>query len=257
VVTTQLAERLRPQGDGIALVPYLMAAHPTAATTREIGRRLAGSGAASIELGVPYSDPLADGPVIQRAGQRALDAGASVELSLDIAADIAAEQGAPVVLMTYINPVFAYGVQRFAEHAAIAGVAGVIVPDLPAEESAGVAGALRAAGLDTIFLVAPTSSPERIAEACRASTGFVYCVTVTGITGSRTELPSDVPDLLGRVRAQTTLPVAAGFGISRPEHLAALRGHADAAVVGSAIVKEIDEGRDPTSLVKELLSACR
>jgi tryptophan synthase alpha chain len=133
----------------------------------------------------------------------------------------------------------------------------VIIPDLPCEESATVAGALRAAGLDTIFLVAPTSTEERIAAACAASTGFVYCVTVTGITGTRSALSTDVPELLGRVRQQTTLPIAAGFGISRPEHLTALRGHADAAVVGSAIVNEIHEGRDPASLVKELTSACR
>jgi tryptophan synthase alpha chain len=252
-----LADRLRTPGDEIALIPYLMSGHPNAAATREIGRRLAASGAAAIELGVAYSDPLADGPIIQQAGQDALEAGASVAQTLEIAAGIAAEQAAPVVLMTYINPVLAYDVAKFARDAAEAGVAGVIIPDLPAEESAAVAGALRAASLETIFLVAPTSTDERIAAACSASTGFVYCVTVTGITGSRSTLPPDVPSLLGRVRSQTTLPVAAGFGISRPEHLSTLRGHADAAVVGSAIVKEIQEGRDPASLVKELLSACR
>lgn len=255
--TASLADRLRTDGDQIALVPYLMSGHPDAAATREVGRRLAASGAAAIELGVAYSDPLADGPIIQQAGQDALQAGASVAQTLEIAADIAAEEAAPVVLMTYINPILAYDVAKFARDAAETGVAGVIIPDLPAEESATVAGALRAASLETIFLVAPTSTDERIATACSASTGFVYCVTVTGITGSRSTLPSDVPSLLDRVRGQTTLPVAAGFGISRPEHLTALRGHADAAVVGSAIVKEIQEGRDPASLVKELLSACR
>jgi tryptophan synthase alpha chain len=254
---TPLADRLRTDGDEIALIPYLMSGHPNAAATREIGRRLAAGGAAAIELGVAYSDPLADGPIIQRADQEALEAGASVAQTLEIAADIAAEQAAPVVLMTYINPILAYDVTKFARDAAEVGVSGVIIPDLPAEESATVAGALRAASLETIFLVAPTSTDERIAAACNASTGFVYCVTVTGITGSRSSLPTDVPSLLDRVRSQTTLPVAAGFGISRPEHLTALRGHADAAVVGSAIVKEIQEGRDPASLVKELLSACR
>jgi tryptophan synthase alpha chain len=252
-----LADRLRTPGDEIALIPYLMGGYPDADTVRETGRRLAGAGVAAVELGVPYSDPLADGPVIQRAGQHALEAGASVAGCLEIAADIAAEQAAPVVLMTYVNPILAYDVPRFARDAAEAGVAGVIIPDLPCEESATVAGALRAAGLDTIFLVAPTSTEERIAAACAASTGFVYCVTVTGITGSRSTLSTDVPELLGRVRQQTTLPIAAGFGISRPEHLTALRGHADAAVVGSAIVNEIHEGRDPASLVKELTSACR
>jgi tryptophan synthase alpha chain len=254
---TTLADRLRRPGDEIALIPYLMGGYPDADVVRETGRRLAGAGVAAIELGVPYSDPLADGPVIQRAGQHALEAGASVAGCLEIASGIAEEQAAPVVLMTYVNPVLAYGVAKFARDAAEAGVAGVIIPDLPTEESTTVTGPLRAAGLDTIFLVAPTSTEERIAAACGASTGFVYCVTVTGITGSRSALPTDVPALLGRVRGQTNLPVAAGFGISRPEHLSALRGHADAAVVGSAIVNEIHEGRDPASLVKELASACR
>lgn len=254
---TSLADRLRQPGDEIGLIPYLMGGYPDSDTVRETGRRLACAGVAAIELGIPHSDPLADGPVIQRAGQLALEAGASVAGCLEIAADIAAEKAAPVVLMTYVNPVLAYGVPKFARDAAQAGVAGVIIPDLPGEESATVAGALRAAGLDTIFLVAPTSTDERITSACGASTGFVYCVTVTGTTGSRGALPADVPDLLGRVRRRTPLPVAAGFGISRPEHLAALRGHADAAVVGSAIVNEIHEGRDPASLVKELTSACR
>ncbi|MBN6039777.1 tryptophan synthase subunit alpha [Amycolatopsis sp. 195334CR] len=246
----------RPDG-GIALVPYLMAGDPDDRTTRELGKRFAAAGVGAIELGVPYSDPLADGPVIQRAGRRALDAGATVETCLETAADIAAEQGAPVVLMTYVNPVLHYGPERFAADAAQAGVAGVIVPDLPVEEAAPVAPALRAAGLDTVFLVAPTSSAPRVAAACAASTGFVYCVTVTGITGSRSALPADVTGLLDRVRAATALPVAAGFGISRPDQLTALRGHADAAVVGSAIVGRIEQGDDPSALVKELLSACR
>ncbi|MGC7102145.1 tryptophan synthase subunit alpha [Amycolatopsis lurida] len=254
---TRLSARLRRPDGGIALVPYLMAGDPDDRTTRELGRRLAAAGVGAIELGVPYSDPLADGPVIQRAGRRALDAGATVETCLATAADIAGEQGAPVVLMTYVNPVLHYGPERFAAEAAQAGVAGVIVPDLPVEEAGPVAPAFRAAGLDTVFLVAPTSSAPRVAAACAASTGFVYCVTVTGITGSRSALPADVTGLLDRVRAATALPVAAGFGISRPDQLAALRGHADAAVVGSAIVQQIEQGQDPGALVKELLSACR
>jgi tryptophan synthase alpha chain len=252
-----LADRLRGDGTSISLVPYLMGGHPDARTTREIGRRLAGSGVAAIELGVPYSDPLADGPVIQRAGQRALEAGATVDVCLELAADIADEQAAPVVLMTYMNPVLAHGTQRFARDAAQAGVAGVIVPDLPVEESEALAGSMTGAGLETVFLVAPTSTDERIAAVCRASTGFVYCVTVTGITGSRRALPFGLPQLLARIRQHTALPVAAGFGISRPQHVSRLRGHADAAVVGSAIVAELDKGCDPGPLVKELLSACR
>jgi tryptophan synthase alpha chain len=159
--------------------------------------------------------------------------------------------------MSYINPILAHDPRRFAAEAAQAGVAGVIVPDLPIEEAEPVAGWLRAASLDTIFMVAPTTSPDRMASICEHSTGFVYCVTVTGITGARSEMPADMKELLAEVKKHTSLPVAAGFGISRPEHMKELRGNADAAVVGSAIVAEIDRGSDPVPLVKELLKACR
>jgi tryptophan synthase alpha chain len=159
--------------------------------------------------------------------------------------------------MTYINPILSHDPRRFAAEAAQAGVAGIIVPDLPVEESEPVAGWLRSASLDTIFMVAPTTSSNRMETICEHSSGFVYCVTVTGITGARSELPAGMKDLIGEVKKHTKLPVAAGFGISRPEHMKALRGSADAAVVGSAIVAEIDKGNDPVPLVKELLKACR
>jgi tryptophan synthase alpha chain len=168
-----------------------------------------------------------------------------------------AAEGVPVVLMTYINPVLSHDPRRFAAEAAQAGVAGVIVPDLPVEESEPVAGWLRSASLDTIFMVAPTTVESRLAVICAHSTGFVYCVTVTGITGVRKELPEGMKELLKEVRKHTALPIAAGFGISRPEHMRSLRGSADAAVVGSAIVSEIDRGKDPVPLVKELLKGCR
>jgi tryptophan synthase alpha chain len=159
--------------------------------------------------------------------------------------------------MTYVNPVLAYDPRRFAADAAQAGVAGVIFPDLPVEEAEPVSGWMRSAGLDTIFLVAPTTGDERMRSICEISTGFVYCVTLTGITGARAELPAGVAELVRRVRRCTELPVAAGFGISRPEHLRALQGAADAAVVGSAVVAEVEAGRDPGALVEELLRACR
>ena len=209
-----------------------------------------------MEIGIPFSDPLADGPVIQHAGQTALEHGMTVGASLELAAAVARE-GIPVVLMTYINPILSHDPRRFAAEAAQAGVAGVIVPDLPVEESEPVAGWLRAASLDTIFMVAPTTSKERMTSICDHSSGFVYCVTVTGITGARSELPEGMKDLLDEVRKHTSLPLAAGFGISRPEHMKSLRGNADAAVVGSAIVAEIDAGGDALALVKGLLKACR
>jgi tryptophan synthase alpha chain len=253
--TARLDVALRANGD-LKLVAYMMAGHPNKKKSLEVGKRLATSGIAALEIGIPFSDPLADGPVIQHAGQMALEHGMTVGASLELAAAIARE-GIPIVLMTYINPILAHDPRRFAAEAAQAGVAGIIVPDLPIEESEPVAGWLRSASLDTVFMVSPTTSPSRMASICEHSSGFVYCVTVTGITGARNELPSGMKDLLGEVKKHTDLPVAAGFGISRPEHMKALRGIADAAAVGSAIVSEIDKDGDPIPLVKALLKACR
>ena len=253
--TVSLEQALRATGD-LKLVAYMMAGHPTRKKSIEGGRRLAGSGIAALEIGIPFSDPLADGPVIQHAGQVALEHGMNVAGALEVAAAIAVE-GVPVVLMTYINPVLAHDPRRFAAEAAQAGVAGVIVPDLPVEESEPVAGWLRAASLDTVFMVAPTTAQDRLSMICDHSSGFVYCVTVTGITGARKELPPGMKELFAQVRRHTKLPIAAGFGISRAEHMKALRGVADAAAVGSAIVDVIDRGEDPVALVKELLKGCR
>ena len=254
--TTVRLDKALKADDDLKLVAYMMGGHPNRKRSIEVGKRLATSGVAALEIGIPHSDPLADGPVIQKAGQIALEHGMTVEGCLEVAAAIAAE-GTPVVLMTYINPILAYDPRKFAAEAAQAGVAGVIVPDLPVEESEPVAGWLRSASLDTVFMVAPTTSAHRIQSICEHSSGFVYCVTVTGITGARKELPSGMKELIQQVRTHTQLPIAAGFGISRPEHMKALRGVADAAVVGSAIVAQIDKGADPVKLVKELLKACR
>jgi tryptophan synthase alpha chain len=156
-----------------------------------------------------------------------------------------------------VNPILAYDARRFAADAAQAGVAGVIVPDMPIEEAEPVASWLRSAALDTVFMVAPTTAPNRIGAICERSSGFVYCVTLTGITGVRKDLPEGLKDLVGSVREHTELAVVTGFGISRPEHMKALRGVADAAAVGSAVVAEVDAGKDPLPLIKELLKACR
>ena len=252
---SRLEAAVRADGD-LKLIAYMMAGHPNRKRSLEVGKKLAASGIAALEIGIPHSDPLADGPVIQKAGQAALDHGMTVGASLELAEAIARE-GTPVVLMTYINPILAYDARRFAAEAAQAGVSGVIVPDMPVEESEPVAGWLRAASLDTIFMVAPTTAPARMATICERSSGFVYCVTLTGITGARRELPPGLKELFKELRKHTELPVAAGFGISRPEHMKALRGVVDAAAVGSAVVAEIDAGKDPMRLVKELLKACR
>jgi tryptophan synthase alpha chain len=253
--TLSLEVALRAKDD-LKLVAYIMAGHPSKKRSIDVGKRLAATGIAALEIGIPHSDPLADGPVIQKAGQEALANGMTVSGALEVAAAVASE-GIPVVLMTYINPVLSHDPRKFAAEAAQAGVAGVIVPDLPIEEAEPVAGWLRAASLDTVFMVAPTTPPDRIEAIASRSSGFVYCVTVTGITGARKELPQEIPELLAEVKKRTTLPVAAGFGISRQEHLKALRGKLDAAVVGSAIVDEIDRAGDGVALVRELLKACR
>jgi tryptophan synthase alpha chain len=253
---TSLESAVRSTKGDLKLVAYLMAGHPSKKRSIDVGKRLAGSGIAALEIGIPFSDPLADGPVIQHAGQVALEGGMTVAGALEVAHAVAAE-GIPVVLMTYINPVLSYDPRKFAAEAAQAGVAGVIVPDLPIEEAEPITGWLRSTSLDTIFMVAPTTPPDRISAITAHSTGFVYCLTVTGITGVRKELPEGLSELFAEVKRQTNLPVAAGFGISRQEHLKALRGKVDAAVVGSAIVDEIDRAGDGVSLVRELLKACR
>lgn len=249
-----LEEAVRADGD-LKLVAYIMGGHPNRKRSLEVGKKLAASGIAALEIGVPHSDPLADGPVIQKAGQSALEHGMTMGSCLELAAAVSG-LGAQIVLMSYINPILAYDPRRFAAEAAQAGVAGVIVPDMPIEEAEPVAGWLRAAALDTVFMVAPTTSPSRMDAICERSSGFVYCVTLTGITGARQALPEGLKSLVGEVRKHTDLPVVAGFGISRPEHMKTLRGVADAAAVGSAVVAEIDAGKDPLPLVKRLLKAC-
>ncbi|MBJ7604374.1 MAG: tryptophan synthase subunit alpha [Candidatus Dormibacteraeota bacterium] len=253
---SRLELTLHRQGDELGLIPYTMAGYPDRSRSIEHGRAYARAGAAAVEVGVPYSDPLADGPVVQRAGQAALDQGTTLADSIRVAAAIA-EEGAPVVLMTYVNPILSHGAKRFAADCAGAGIAGVIVPDVPAEESEPLTDPLRAAGLDTIFLVAPTSPDARIRQIVQQSSGFVYCVTLAGVTGPRAELDPGLEALLLRLRAATTLPVAAGFGISTPVHLRRLRGKADAAVVASALLARIHAGEEPLTLAGELLQACR
>lgn len=255
-VAGRLERAVRAGPDELKLIPYVMAGYPDALAAVALGRAYAGRGAAAVEVGVPYSDPLADGPVIQRAGQVALANGTTMVQALRTAAAVA-EEGAPVVVMTYINPLLAYGLHRFAADVARAQVAGVIVPDLPVEEAGPLSEALRSAGVDTVFLVAPTSPQERVRRITELSTGFVYCVTLAGVTGPRDQLAPGLESLLARVRGATSLPVAAGFGISRPEQLRRLRGRADAAVVASALLDRVHRGLDPLALFEELREGCR
>jgi tryptophan synthase alpha chain len=225
----------------LALVAYVTCGFPDPAATPRIARALVDGGADLIELGIPFSDPVADGATIQRASFRALEAGTSTARCLDIAAQVRREAGdTPLILMTYANPILAFGVDAFVAGAAEAGVDGFIVVDLPPEEGANLRDRCLATGIDSILLVAPSSDDARIVVIAAQASGFIYCVSVAGVTGARAELPPDLPDFLTRVRRMTSLPLAVGFGVSRPEHLRSLHGLADAAVVGSAIVDVID-----------------
>lgn len=256
VTVDRLVARLGA-GDDLKLIPFLTAGYPDASASTDLARRLAWTGVAAIELGIPFSDPMADGPTIQHASVAALQRGITVGRCLEIARQVSDLEAAPVVLMGYLNPILAYGIERFARDAADCGVSGVIVVDTPPEEAAHAIPQLRGAGLHTILLVTPTSSADRIARACSLSSGYVYCVTVAGVTGSRSELPPDLGQLIDAVRARADLPVACGFGLSTPDHMRFLRGRADAAVVGSAIMNEIANRGDPVALVERLLAACR
>lgn len=228
-------------GNRKAFIPYLTAGDPNLATTAELILALDKSGADIIELGVPFSDPIADGPVIQRATERALAAHTRLRDILAMVAEIRKKSEIPLVLMSYYNPLLHYGLEKLAHDVAAAGLDGVLATDLTVEESGPFREAMRQAGLNTIFLVAPTSSPERIRKIAETSTGFLYAVSRTGVTGERQELATELRDFLHTLRTYTRVPIAVGFGISRPEHLKAVWQEADGAVVGSAVVRAIEE----------------
>jgi tryptophan synthase alpha chain len=242
--------------DRIGLVPYLMAGHPHPSSTLEAAQRLGDLGVTALELGIPSPDPHMDGPVIAEAARQASAQGTTVATSIELASRIAAAVAVPVVLMSYAGPLLAYGTGRFALDAADAGVAGVIVPDLAGGQRESVATCLGAAGVDPVSVVAPASSAAEVARACEASRGFVYCA-LAARTGVRATPATAAPSILRRARGHTSLPLVAGFGISRPEHLVELQRHADAAVVGSAVVARMAAGHDVVSFVRTLLAACQ
>ena len=248
-----------------ALVIFVEAGDPDLATTRRLLPALAESGADILELGIPFSDPLADGPVIQRASERALASGTTLPSALALLAELRrARFAAPVVVFSYANPILAMGEAEFAHRAADAGADGVLVTDLPPEEGRRFASILKSAKLDPVYLVAPTSPDERIRRAGSLSRGFLYVVSRAGITGTRTELPEGLAALVGRVRKEVPrIPVAVGFGLSTPEHVRAVAALADGVVVGSAVVTAMEDavmdGRDPVeagaALVRALAAA--
>jgi len=227
----------------MGLVAYITAGDPSLAASEKIVLAAAEAGADVIELGVPFSDPVADGPTIQRASERALRGGASLGGVLELVRKIRDRSDVPLVLFSYYNPLLQMGIETFALAAAKAGADGILATDLTPEESADYRAAMRAHNLDTIFLVAPTSTDARIERIAKVSTGFLYLISRTGVTGAREALPEELPGLVRRVRKFTTLPIAVGFGISLPTHVTVLGGIADAAVVGSALMAEIEKAQ--------------
>lgn len=245
------------------LVTYTTAGDPDLPRSGDILRALDRAGADVLEVGVPFSDPLADGPVIQRAAERALAAGSSLRAALDLISSVRPELTAPVVVFSYANPLVRMGIERFAARAAAAGVDGVLALDLPVEEAGEFREVLASAGLAAIFLLSPTTTDARIRKAAALGSGFLYGISRLGVTGARAEIAPGAEALVRRIRAVTSLPVALGFGISRPEHVAAVSAYADAAVVGSALVSLIAEaGPSPRLIerveeyVRRLKSAC-
>jgi len=243
-----------------AVMPYVTAGDPNLTVTAELLPALVEAGADVVELGVPYSDPLADGPTNQRAAQRALLAGTTVAGVLDTVAQ-ARDRGLaiPIVLLVYYNCIYRHGEAAFVQRAAAAGVDGLIVPDLPPEEAASLRAVAQAAGLDLVPLAAPTSTDDRLALIGRVASGFIYCVSVTGVTGARSTLPPELAAFLQRVRQATggRVPLAVGFGISAPEHVREVGRLADGVIIGSALVERLEKAASPQAAVEEAAALVR
>lgn len=249
-ISRRFAE-LRASGE-LGIVAYITAGDPSLDATLKFVLALAEAGADVVELGVPFSDPLADGPTIQRASERALKSGTSLAGVLELVRRIRLSSQVPLVLFSYFNPILQMGLEKFATAASQAGADGVLATDLTPEEASDYRRILHAHHLDTIFLAAPTSDDERLKKISAASSGFLYLISRTGVTGAKDSLPDDLPALLRRARQFTQLPIAVGFGISLPGHVSVLGGLADAAVVGSALVSEIEKASSPAAAATAL-----
>src|SRR5467141_650493 len=254
-ISKRFAE-LRAFGE-LGIVAYITAGDPSLDASLKFVRALAEAGADVIELGVPFSDPLADGPTIQRASERALKSGTTLAGVLDLVRRIRKSSQVPLVLFSYYNPILQMGLARFASAAADASADGVLATDLTPEEAADYRSILAAHHLDTIFLGAPTSTDERLAKIAACSSGFLYLISRTGVTGAKETLPDELPSLLRRARSVTHLPIAVGFRISLPGHVSVLGGLADAAVIGSALVSEIEKTRSVDAAASALAARIR
>ena len=241
-----------------ALIPYLTMGYPERDRALTLVPAIAEAGADLIELGIPFSDPLADGPTVQASSQKALENGMTLSLCLEQAATLRARGVAiPFVFMGYYNPIYQYGIERFAAQAAASGVDGVIIPDLPPEEAQVVLDAFERHGLDLILLLAPTSNATRIRMVAELARGFIYLVSLVGTTGARGQVAGDLPDFVDRVRAETDKPLAVGFGISTPDQAAQVAGLADGVIVGSALIKVVGAAEFPGDAAREFIAALR
>src|SRR5258707_4511901 len=256
---TRIAQRfaeLRASGE-LGLVAYITAGDPSLDATLKFVLALAEARTDVIELGVPFSDPLADGPTIERATERALKSGTTLAGVIDLVRRIRQSSQVPLVLFSYYNPILQMGLEKFARNASEAGADGVLATDLTPEESADYRQILAAHHLDTIFLAAPTSTDERLSKIAAVSSGFLYLISRTGVTGAKDALPDDLPALIRRARAVTQLPIAVGFGISLPGHVSVLGGLADPAVTGSALVSQIEKPRSVDAAANALAEKIR
>lgn len=235
-------EELRRDGDG-GLIVFITGGDPNVEVTIRAVLELADAGVDVVEIGIPFSDPIADGPVIQASSERALASGTAIQALLSAVCEIRERTDIPLVFMSYFNPVLQYGLERFARDCASVGVDGVLITDLPPEEAGEWVEAASHYSVDTVFLLAPTSTDNRIEKVAQVSSGFIYCVSRTGITGEREKLPEDLKELVERIRRFTDKPIAVGFGISSPEHVSSVltQTEADAVVVGSAVVRRMHE----------------
>jgi tryptophan synthase alpha chain len=234
-----------------AFIPYIMAGDPSLEKTKEVVRLFEECGADIVELGVPFSDPLADGPTIQRASERALAQNVTLRTTISLVRELRHDTRVPIVIMTYFNPVFRYGTRDFISDAHDAGIDGVIIPDLPPDEAGDFIRQARSSSLDTIFLLAPTSTDDRIKRVARASSGFIYYVSMTGITGSTLHVDQSMKILISKIKNLSGKPVAVGFGVSNPDEASYISGLSDGVIVGSALVKKLHEA--PEELRKFLV----
>lgn len=258
-VTNRISEKLSVLANRSekALITFITAGDPDLNTTKKLVLALERAGADIIELGVPYSDPLADGPIIQQASQRALKGGTTLGRIFETVMDLRKDTQIPIILMTYYNPLLRFGLTEAASQALAAGVDGFIVPDLPMEESEFLQSALSEKGIYLIPLVAPTSGTERIRDIAAGGRGFIYCVSLTGVTGVRQGIPENLKEFMGLVRGCTDKPLAVGFGVSTPDQAAEISRYCDAVIVGSALVKTISEKGSSVDLIDAVMEMAR